>query len=184
MLDFGRRSDAPPDFFGVVMASVPPTQPVWQDSQSVGTGPRDSAQPGGFWLRIAAAMIDGMVVGIPAVIVLCVPAVVAHFVGGKNQGLVDSAVVLATVAVLVGNWLYFSLLESSTRRATAGKRALGLRVVTAQGQQLSFLNATGRFFAKWLSSLILGIGFLMVGFTNRKRGLHDFMADTFVIRSR
>jgi len=166
------------------MASVPPAQPVWQDSQSVGTGPQDPAHPGGFWLRIAAAMIDGVIVGIPTVIVLCVPAMVAHFTGDKNQGLVDSAVVLATVAVLVGNWLYFSLLESSARGATLGKRALGLRVVTSQGRRLTFLNATGRYFAKFISALILGIGYLLAAFTSGKRALHDFMADTLVIRSR
>jgi uncharacterized RDD family membrane protein YckC len=62
--------------------------------------------------------------------------------------------------------------------------ALGLRVVTDQGQRLTFLNATGRYFAKFISALILGIGFLMVAFTDRKRGLHDMIAGTLVIKTR
>jgi uncharacterized RDD family membrane protein YckC len=62
--------------------------------------------------------------------------------------------------------------------------AVGLRVVTDQGNRLSFLNATGRFFAKFLSALLLGIGFLMVAFTDRKRGLHDIIASTLVIKNR
>jgi uncharacterized RDD family membrane protein YckC len=166
------------------MASAPPTQPVWQEKQPTGAIPSDPGSPAGFWIRVAAAMIDGLIVSIPAVVIFCAPAIVSYFVRDKANGLVDGAVVLATVALIVGNWLYFALLESSGRKATLGKTALGLRVVTGRGERLGFLDATKRFFAKWLSSLILGIGFLMVAFTSRKRGLHDFMADTLVIKSR
>jgi uncharacterized RDD family membrane protein YckC len=62
--------------------------------------------------------------------------------------------------------------------------AVGLRVVTDEGTRLSFLNATGRFFAKFVSAIILCIGFLMVAFTDRKRGLHDMIADTLVVKVR
>jgi uncharacterized RDD family membrane protein YckC len=86
--------------------------------------------------------------------------------------------------VLVGAWLYFALMESSPRGATVGKMALGLRVVDVQGQRISFMRATGRFFAKFISGLILMIGYLMVAFTDRKRGLHDIMAGTLVVKVR
>ena len=85
---------------------------------------------------------------------------------------------------LVVTWLYFALMESSARGATVGKMAVGLRVVTEQGDRLSFLNATGRFFAKLISAIILCIGFLMVVFTDRKRGLHDMIASTLVVKVR
>jgi uncharacterized RDD family membrane protein YckC len=62
--------------------------------------------------------------------------------------------------------------------------AVGLRVVTDQGDRLSFLNATGRFFAKFISTIIFCIGFIMVAFTDRKRGLHDIIASTLVIKNR
>ena len=81
-------------------------------------------------------------------------------------------------------WLYFALMESSERGATVGKMALGLRVVTSNGQRLSFMNATGRYFAKIISAIILGIGFLMIAFTDKKRGLHDMIASTLVIKVR
>ena len=58
------------------------------------------------------------------------------------------------------------------------------RVVTGDGKRLSFLNATGRYFAKILSALIFCIGYIMVGFTERKRGLHDMIANTLVIKTR
>jgi len=87
------------------------------------------------------------------------------------------------VSFVIG-WLYFALLESSPRGATVGKMAMGLRVVTGSGQRLSFMNATGRYFAKILSAIILCIGFIMIAFTDRKRGLHDIIADTLVIKTR
>jgi uncharacterized RDD family membrane protein YckC len=55
--------------------------------------------------------------------------------------------------------------------------------VQTPGARLSFLRATGRHFAKYISAIIAGIGFLMVAFTKRKRGLHDMIAGTMVIRT-
>ena len=75
-------------------------------------------------------------------------------------------------------------MESSARGATLGKMAMGLRVVTNDGQRLSFMNATGRYFAKFISAILLLVGFIMIGFTDRKRGLHDMMASTLVIKVR
>ena len=87
------------------------------------------------------------------------------------------------VSFVIG-WLYFALMESSERGATLGKMALGLRAVTSTGQRLTFLNATGRYFAKILSAIILMIGFIMIGFTDKKRCLHDMIAGTLVIKVR
>jgi uncharacterized RDD family membrane protein YckC len=80
------------------------------------------------------------------------------------------------------NWLYFSLLESSGWQATLGKKALGLEVTDLAGRRISFGRATGRFFAKYISAIILMIGFLMAGFTEKKQALHDILAGTLVIR--
>ena len=89
---------------------------------------------------------------------------------------------LPSLVPLVVFWFYFALMESSERGATIGKMVVGLRVVTEQGQRLSFANATGRYFAKFISTLILGIGFIMIAFTERKRGLHDMIASTLVVK--
>ena len=80
------------------------------------------------------------------------------------------------------NWLYAALLESSSYQATLGKMALGLKVIALEGHRISFARATGRHFAKILSLLMFLIGFIMVGFTRRKQGLHDMLAGTLVIR--
>ena len=81
---------------------------------------------------------------------------------------------------LAGGWLYSAMMESSSRQATVGKMAFGMKVTDLQGQRLSFGLATGRHFAKILSGLILCIGFIMVGFTEKKQGLHDMIVGTLV----
>lgn len=85
------------------------------------------------------------------------------------------------VSFLVG-WLYFASLESSARQATLGKSAMGLVVTGTNGNRISFLRATGRYFAKWLSAIILLIGFIMAAFTARKQALHDILASTLVLK--
>jgi uncharacterized RDD family membrane protein YckC len=83
---------------------------------------------------------------------------------------------------IVLNWLYYSLLESSVWQGTLGKKALGLEVTDLDGNRISFGRATGRFFAKFISAIILFIGYIMAGFTEKKQALHDIIAGTLVIR--
>jgi uncharacterized RDD family membrane protein YckC len=85
-------------------------------------------------------------------------------------------------AVLVGGWLYFTLLEASPWQATVGKVALGIRVTDLAGARIGWGRANARYFGKILSSLILGIGYLMAAFTERKQALHDMVAATLVVR--
>jgi uncharacterized RDD family membrane protein YckC len=86
-----------------------------------------------------------------------------------------------TISTVVG-WLYYALMESSAKQATVGKMALGIIVTDLEGRGIGFGRATGRYFAKILSALILGIGFLMAAFTERKQGLHDMVASTLVVK--
>jgi uncharacterized RDD family membrane protein YckC len=62
--------------------------------------------------------------------------------------------------------------------------ALGLKVTDLQGERLSFARATGRYFGKIVSSLILLVGFMMAGWTEKKQALHDIMAGTLVVKKR
>jgi len=119
---------------------------------------------GGFWIRVVAWVIDWIVTGIPVAVVRAIAGPVAA---------------LPVVAALL---LYFPLFESSARQGTFGKQICGLAVTDTRGQRISFGRALGRYFAKFLSALVLGIGFLMVAFTPRKRGLHDLIAGTLVVR--
>jgi uncharacterized RDD family membrane protein YckC len=80
------------------------------------------------------------------------------------------------------NWLYFTMLEASAKQATPGKMVLGLIVTDLDGNQLSFGKANGRYWGKIISALILMIGFIMAGFTEKKQALHDILAGTLVIK--
>ena len=124
----------------------------------------------GFWRRVAAALLDGLIVGV----------VTAPFSIGMSSGNRYSATASSISTVV--SWLYSALMESSSKQATLGKMALGIRVTDLDGNRIGFGKATGRYFAKILSALILGIGFLMVAFTERKQGLHDILAGTLVVR--
>jgi len=79
-------------------------------------------------------------------------------------------------------WVYWAVLESSPWRATVGKKLLGLQVTDLRGQRISFARATGRHFAKNLSLLMLGIGFFMIAFTEKRQGFHDMIAGCLVLR--
>lgn len=141
----------------------------------------------GFWIRFVAAFIDGMIVGVAQSIVMFpfVGLPWAEKVDEYGDPIVFSGAIMAGwVVSLVFNWLYGALLESSRRQATVGKMALGLKVTDLNGNRLSFANATGRHFGKYLSALILGIGYFMAGFTQKKQALHDVMADTLVVYER
>jgi uncharacterized RDD family membrane protein YckC len=140
--------------------------------------PPAQAEYAGFWRRVAAVLIDGLILSVVTVPAgLSMGDVDANGPGGPG-GLSPGLVTLSTVV----QWLYYALLESSSKQATVGKMALGIRVTDLEGARISFGRATGRYFGKILSGLILGIGFLMAAFTERKQALHDLLAGTLVVR--
>jgi uncharacterized RDD family membrane protein YckC len=150
----------------------------------VALGPA-TVQYAGFWLRFVAWLIDA----IGLWFVGAVLGLVFGFVGGildsttgANGTIQSIASVLAYAIGLAGQWLYFSLMESSAHQATLGKLALGIRVIDYEGGRISFGRATGRYFGKLISGLLCYVGFAMAGFTDRKQALHDIMASTLVVR--
>ena len=78
--------------------------------------------------------------------------------------------------------IYYALMESSKYQATLGKIVLGIKVVNKNGQGLDFSKALLRNLSKLLSAFILGIGYIMIIFDDLKQGLHDKIADTFVVK--
>ena len=135
----------------------------------------------GFWRRSAALSIDAILLGIVQAVVMMIfmgGAMVAD--GGEEAA--GAAVLTINLAMVVIGWLYFAIMESSKPQATLGKMLIGIVVTDANGQPIGFGRATGRYFGKILSSIILGIGYLMAAFTKRKQALHDIMAGCLVVR--
>ena len=145
---------------------------------------------GGFWIRVLAYLIDRIVVGAiysPIAIYFAL-RMVAELRRLPPNGPEQLAPIFHFVSIIVPlaflvQWLYEALLTSSSWQATVGTRVLDLKVTDEGGNPISFERATARFFAKVLSSLTLGIGFLMVAFTARKQGLHDLLAGTLVMKT-
>ena len=133
---------------------------------------------GGFWLRVIASIIDGILIQI---VVFVGAFFIMRLVMG--EGTEESLQIVANLVGLVITWLYYTLLESSNWQATLGKKAVGLKVTDLQGEQIGFGRANARYWSKILSALILMIGFLMVAFTEKKQGLHDMIASTLVVKS-
>ena len=144
----------------------------------------------GFWRRFCAFIIDMLLVAIPVMLVFVPVAAAAMLSLGSTPGEISSVqasllgiiVFSWQVATTVMMWLYFAYFESSAKQATPGKRILGMKVIGADGQRISFGRATARFFSKMISYFFLYIGFIMAGFTNRKQALHDMICETYVVK--
>ncbi len=150
--------------------------------RAVDDGPIETVEYAGFWRRFAATIIDSILLNIVTMIVGLIVGIRPGMLYGEN--LVDVArprlAVFSLITVAIA-WLYYTLLESSSWRATLGKMALGIRVTDMRGNRISFGRANGRYWAKILSSVILMIGYLMAAFTERKQALHDILAATLVV---
>lgn len=159
--------------------SLPPAEAVVL-TQMAGPGlVADVARYAGFWRRVAAAALDGFVqTGFSFVVVMLVAAVVSYFNGTPDEGAAFGLLYLLAWIVV---WLYYALMHSSSWQATLGKRAIGIKVTSLTGERIGFGRATGRFFASLLSTLILGIGYLLAAFTSRRQALHDMIAGTLVV---
>lgn len=94
--------------------------------------------------------------------------------------LIAGALILALILTVI-RWLYFALMESSKNQGTLGKMILNLKVTDLNGNRVTFGRATGRTFGKFLSGLILNIGYIMAAFTDKKQALHDILAGCLVI---
>jgi|HubBroStandDraft_6_1064221.scaffolds.fasta_scaffold21588_4 uncharacterized RDD family membrane protein YckC len=164
---------------------APPAQAAWQ------TSARPVVAYAGFWLRFVAFIIDAIVLYFVGTIIT-LPFLASMGLRGIMRGHMPlspeewmpyfGALIRLALIRTVLNWLYYALLESSSWQGTLGKKALGLEVTDLEGRRISFGRATGRFFAKIISALILWIGFIMAGFTEKKQALHDMIAGTLVIR--
>lgn len=139
----------------------------------------------GFWRRAGAFLIDLVLV---SVVGFGLGYLLAQVTGGSTIAATpeeEASLALFFNGVgVVAQWLYFALMESSSKQGTLGKMALGIRVTDLERGRIGFGKATGRYFGKYLSALILFVGFLMVAWTDKKQGLHDLMANTLVLDDR
>jgi len=144
-----------------------------------------SVRYAGFWIRVVASLMDFILI-----FIVLFPM---RLLIGSTTTILGEDWQLATTKILFMNrmarigmgillaWLYRAGMESSHFQGTLGKLAVQIKVTDLEGNRISFERATGRYLAKFLSLISLGVGYLMVGFTLEKQGLHDRLAGTRVL---
>lgn len=140
--------------------------------------------PAGFWIRLIAAIVDGIILGIVNGIIQAL--FMAAIIGaGRDNGGMAIALTILMIVLMVGAQCYYIGWFYSRKGGTPGKLAFGMKVLNNEtGENLTFGRALLRdIVGKMLSALTLLIGFLMVAFRKDKRGLHDLIAGSCVIRS-
>lgn len=135
-----------------------------------------------FGQRFLAYVIDSLLM---AAIFLPLGLLLGVFAGPGGAETEDATSLaiplIINVISITAAWLYSAILESSVWQATVGKKLFGIRVTDMSGNRIGFGKATGRYFGKYLSSIICSIGFIMAAFTQKKQGLHDILASTLVV---
>jgi len=134
----------------------------------------------GFWIRFGALAIDGFILGI-ANLLLFVPLGILAPVSEENPFIFLSFMPLLMIFQYAIPAVYDTWFVGKYG-ATPGKMACNLKIVVEDGSRVTYLRALGRHFAKWLSSMILAIGFIMAAFDDQKRTLHDRICETRVVR--
>lgn len=151
----------------------------------------------GFWLRFVAYIIDYIIIYVVQSFVF-VPVLALMGISfaskmdhmetmsdAETMGMIGSIVALASATAILTTiiaLLYWSLMESSKFQGTVGKIALGLKVTDVDGNSIDFVKSLIRNVCKIISGMILFIGYIMAGFTEKKQGLHDIIAGTLVVK--
>lgn len=126
----------------------------------------------GFWIRWVASVIDGLVLIIPTIIV----GVIIKF---TTLGTIQS--ILTFVSGFLVSWVYF-ILMTNKYRATLGKKVVGIQVVSDKLEDLSLGQIILReTVGKIISAVILYVGYIMAGFTQKKQALHDYITHSVVV---
>jgi uncharacterized RDD family membrane protein YckC len=144
------------------------------------TGEPAPVRYAGFWRRLWAFLVDGA-----WVFLLAAPLQLALGLDIGNEATPDWSrpIELAGLGISQGiAWLYAALFMCSPAQGTLGQLLFNVKVTDVEGRRISFLRATGRHFAEFISLALLGVGYLMIAFNERKRALHDLIAGTLVVR--
>ena len=148
---------------------------------------------GGFADRTAAFVMDGIIVSTLFFYLLEGIVAIGSFFGPlffagtaeafdiPEMPIVLGSIIAGVVIFILLCWLYSAGVTSSQFGATFGKMIMGLAVTDHAGNRLTFAHATVRFIAKVFSGLVLLIGFFMIHFSEKKEGLHDRFAATYVV---
>lgn len=134
----------------------------------------------GFWVRVAALLVDGLIIGFINVIVI-LSTLGAEYLTMSYEEFHQPNYLLFITLIFI-KLAYFTFFTSSSWQATPGKRIVGVRVINTDGSTISFLKALGRCtIGYWFSGIIFGVGYLLAAFTPKCTALHDKVFGTYVV---
>jgi uncharacterized RDD family membrane protein YckC len=141
----------------------------------------------GFWRRFAALLVDCIVLLPIGLLLFFINFMLSGVIADILEELppimaIIGNLILQNILSIIAGWLYCAIMESSSMQGTVGKKALGIKVTDLSGKPISFDKASGRYFGKFISGLILGFGYLMAAFTDKKQALHDMMAGCLLVK--
>ena len=134
----------------------------------------------GFWVRFGAKFLDGLILGLPFMVVfflVLIPQIRSGTTTPERFNFLPLMVQIGFVFIQMAYQIFFL----GKYGATPGKMLCRLKVVTAEGGPIGYGRATGRFFGEMLSGMACYIGYIMVAFDSQKRALHDYICSTRVI---
>jgi len=195
---------APPPPSPAPALTLDPQPSYTQPSYSQPTYPQAAQETGGarhyggFWIRFLARLIDWFLMGVAMCVVFIPLAIVSGGFGTlfrdfsyRNGQIPDGLPaigfmwLLGIICLALVIPALYEIYFVSTRSATPGKLALGLKIIRAEGGPMTAGLATGRFFAHILTSLIpLEIGYIIAAFDSQKRAIHDYICGTRVVYTR
>lgn len=138
----------------------------------------------GFFVRLAAYLIDTLLVGV-ALLVVRLPIWISSLASPDNLVVKDFIFQysIADIVIYALSVTYFILMTYFTG-ATLGKKLMHIKVVSTSGRKLKLLEVIFReTIGRFLSALIANVGYLIIGIQQEKRGLHDILSDTQVVYS-
>jgi uncharacterized RDD family membrane protein YckC len=152
------------------------------EKKSVDTGVAD-ARYSGFWVRGAGHIIDGVVIGLITMVVVVPLTIVLAIVSALTSSpflQIFGQGIGSLLGLIIGFGYYIFMTHKY--QATLGKMAIGAKVQAQDGTPLSLNQIVLReTIGKLASSMTLGIGYIMVAFTQKKQGLHDIIAESVVV---
>jgi uncharacterized RDD family membrane protein YckC len=149
-------------------------KPLYVQKLREGVAPAGEMVFAGFWIRVGAKVIDGIIIMVVGfVLMFLVNFIIRHAIAG----------VILQNAFFIALGIFYTTYFLGKYSATPGKMACGLKVVRPEGEKISYGRACGRYFAEFLSSMVLYIGYIIVAFDEERRALHDRICDTRVVRA-
>jgi len=135
----------------------------------------------GFWIRVVASLLDSfLLAAVQFVLSLLIGLIISKLgIAVEGDPAVNMVIWLFGASISIAYAVFFT----GYCGQTPGKMALRIKVIRTDGSQPSYGRAALReVLGKFVSSILLGIGYLMVIFDSQKQGLHDKIADTYVIK--